>query len=128
VRKGKAFRLLCANCSCIAGARDWSANINIKHDGNPCFLARFSSFWTQMDRRSVDMQLLNFVLSHQFAFQAIKRAIDEPTDENITDMQAAIQNMVENERSDARQTLIIWLAALGAAAWALKQFLLPITL
>ena len=58
-----------------------------------------------MDRRSA--KLLNFVLSHQFVFEAIKRAHDEPTDENITDMQEAIQNMVENERSDAYQTLIL---------------------
>lgn len=31
-RNAKALRLLCANCSCIASAKDWKANANIKHD------------------------------------------------------------------------------------------------
>ena len=28
--EGKALRLLCANCSCIATAKDWTANTNIR--------------------------------------------------------------------------------------------------
>jgi hypothetical protein len=53
-------------------------------------------------------QLLGFVLKNQFVFEAIKRAHDEPTDENIEEMQREIAMLVARERADVRDQFFIW--------------------
>jgi hypothetical protein len=66
-------------------------------------------------------KLLGFVLKHQSVFEAIKRAADDPTNDNVEDMQRAIMFLVQRERSDARQSIWVPLAlALPIILAALK--------
>ena len=52
--------------------------------------------------------LLGFVLKNQFVFEAIKRAKDDPSGDNIEDMQRAIAMLVARERADVRDKFFIY--------------------
>jgi hypothetical protein len=69
------------------------------------------------------MELLDFVVTHQAVFEAIKRAGDDPSEYNILSAQRSIKMLAESERWVGRGD-VLGLLILGSPLLVGLQYLL----